>query len=556
MTEFNPDERVVSSGLQIDKIYCPSCNLPNPLGTTFCVHCSSYLGDLEDSPRQPAPDDEDALDTLIARKAEADRAAAEAAALAPAMPRNPSEPPPQPGAAGAHAVDHAALGGEEDGESGDLLASPVQLADGRLITRTSTLAKLERLQSILGDAGPLTGAREAKNEVVVYLEKKVTDQAALIEKLQKEKEAIIAEYMADALGSEKSEVDDDLLAKETARANRAETELARLGRVEAELSARMMAKEAEVAAALAEVEKVKGQMFSGEGGPAAGGGGADPAELAALRGQLAAAQQERQRLVAMAEAKLQQAEQEKERAIAMARQAMEQQDRELEQLRSRPPAGDAGGPELEAARSENARLKEQLGALTTGAKDQVRTVTRYYERILARTPCGVLVLAANGVILSVNGEGARLLGLGPADLLRKTYSEFPVLAPFHPYVQKLIAEGGELGPEVTALEPGRGDPIRIRFTAGKGELGAREVCVLVMDDLTPDPASMPPPGSSAPPGGGIEAGRAAAMQEDLFGLRMMLELLVSKATNPQVVQDVAGDLLKDLDRIIESLKRP
>jgi hypothetical protein len=83
-------------------------------------------------------------------------------------------------------------------------------------------------------------------------------------------------------------------------------------------------------------------------------------------------------------------------------------------------------------------------------------------------------------------------------------------------------------------------PVSVEASAAHGELGNRQVKILVLD-----------PGSGSG-GGGIPD--AQGLREDLFGLRMMIELLGTKADKPQVVAEVTRDLLGDLDRIVAILQ--
>jgi PAS domain-containing protein len=530
MTEFDPEARMIA-GPQFDKIYCPSCNSPNPVGSKFCVHCSSYLDELEgDAPASSGG--ADALDSLLARQREE---TAEPEQVTP-MPPDPGMEPPapisSPGAsvASASASPPAAAppsapppsaAPPPDGDQ-DLLVEPIHLADGRVITRRSTLAKLEKLQQILGEAGPLTGATKGKSDEVLALEAKIAEQAQEIEKLTTEKEEIVQAYMADALDDENPEMAEAQAAVQeaTLRASRAEAEAARLSRGEAEMHKEMRDKVTQIKDLEEEIRSLQARLMEQPdalGGPG-GAGGADPQALAA-------AQERAQKL----EAALQQ--------VMGKGQGLQAQIQQLQEQLAAAQAGGGGGG------AEAATLREQLTQVQTAAKDQVRVVTRYYERILGRVPCGVLVLAEGGVILSVNPALTSLLGIPAPELLRKPLVQVPVFQPLVPLAAALDQQPPDQDMPSQSIELATAvGPVSIEASAAQGELGNRQVKILVLD---------PGPGSG---GGGGGVRDAQGLREDLFGLRMMIELLGNKADKPQVVADVTRDLLGDLDRIVSLLE--
>lgn len=573
MAEFDPEARMIA-GPQFDKIYCPSCNSPNPVGSKFCVHCSSYLDELEGDAGGPSSDTEDALDSLLARQRE--EAVAEPDHVTPTPP-DPGVEPPAPISSPGHAVSSAPASPasaappmhEAAPAAGDpdLLEHPVHLADGRVITRKSTLAKLEKLQQILGEQGPLTGATKGKSDEVLALEAKVIELGRELEKLAAEKEEIVQAYMADALSDEGPEAADAQAALDEAnlRVSRAEAEAARLSRAEADMHKEMRQMVARVQEAEAEIERMKARLMEQ---PDPLGGGADPAALAAAeqraqqlegalrqsmsqgeqlssrvealevqlveaRQQASAAQEDSQQLL---EGQLQ----EQAEALTRAREVLAQREQEAQALRNQLEVAQAGG----GSAAEVAALKEQLTQISTAAKDQVRVVTRYYERILGHLPCGVVVLAEGNVILSVNPALTNLIGAPAPELLRKPLEQVGALVALVPLAQELdqLPPDQDLAPRPAELLSPVG-PRNVRLSAARGELGSRQVKILVLDV----------PGD----GGGGEAPPdldPMSIREDLFGLRMMIELLASKADKPNVVAEVGRDLLGDLDRVLAKLQ--
>lgn len=577
MAEFDPEARMIA-GPQFDKIYCPSCNSPNPVGSKFCVHCSSYLDELEDDARSADGDGEDALDSLLARQREETTEPEQVTPTPPDpgadLPAPISSPGPSvaatPAAPPSSAPAPSAPVGSPDSGDPDVLPQPVHLADGRVITRRSTLAKLEKLQQILGEAGPLTGATKGKSDEVLALEAKVMELTKEMEKLTVEKEEIVQAYMADALSDEGPEAADAQAAidEANARASRAEADAARLERAESDMHKEMRSLMARVQEVEAESEALKARLLEQPDDPFAGAGGADPAaleaaeqrareleaslqqvtaqgqelslqlhqkeaELAAAHQQVSAAQEGSQQLL---EGQLN----DQAAALAEARTKLAEREQEAQALRSRLEAAQAsgGGGDVEI-------LREQLSQVQAAAKDQVRVVTRYYERILGRVPCGVMVLAEGGIILSVNPAVTSLLGLPAAELLRKTLDQVPALHPLQEIVASLDAHPDQdLAAQPVELACVVG-PITVETSAARGELGSRTVKILVLDPAT---------GEGDGGGGGGGAPDPQGIREDLFGLRMMIELLGSKSDKPQVVSEVTRDLLGDLDRILSDLQ--
>lgn len=570
MAEFDPEARMIA-GPQFDKIYCPSCNSPNPVGSKFCVHCSSYLDELEDDEKSQVGDGDDALDSLLARQREKTTEPEQVTPMPPDPGAEQPAPISSPGATASSAP--ASPGSMPAPGDPDLLPYPVHLADGRVITRRSTLAKLEKLQQILGEQGPLTGATKGKSEEVLALEAKVVEQAREIEKLAAEKEEIVQAYMADALSDEGPEAADAQAAIEeaNARASRAEAEAATLSRAEADMHKEMRALVARVQEVEAEREQLKARLIE-QPDPLGGVGGANPAALAAaeqragelevslqqmmnqssalaakvrdLEGQLAQARDQASSAQEGSQRLLEGQLQEQAEVLTQARTALAEREREAQALRNQLEAVQAGGGEGGGGGAEVQALQEQLAQVQAAARDQVRVVTRYYERILGRVPCGVIVLAEGGVILSVNPAVTSLLGVPAPELLRKTLAQVPALQPLLQIAAGLdgLPPDRDLPAQAIELACAVG-PVSVNASGARGELGSRTVKILVLD---------PPSGAGGGAGGG--SAELLGLREDLFGLRMMIELLGSKADKPTVVVEVTRDLLGDLDRILSELQ--
>lgn len=610
LSDFDPDA-IAQPGLLLESIYCPACNRPNKVGTTFCAHCATYLGDLEDQER-PDPAAADALDNLVLNPEAPEEADSTPAPSAPqaAAPASTPSPPPESLPPPPPAVD--------TGPDPDILDQPVTLSDGRVVKRRSTLEKLKKLQEMTGaDFGisdiPQPAAAPAasgEDPRVAELEEKVAQQAAEIEKLQQEKETIVQEFMADALEADEDAAAEALEAeRERSKVLEEQLEAAKALRdkLRAELEAATSARDQAVTralqleadAAMAEenddsavlvgqlethLKQTKQQLTEAQAelessqrdlaaarqqlAEASSTEGDAAAQLTALKEELTLAQEAMQKHmseaatlregVAQREAKLSglggeldQSKAKLEQAMARIqagqaevstlRDALQAAEADLEAARSQSP-GDPGGAdpaELELARKQLTEAKNQISKVSEAARDQVQAVTRYYERVLAKVASGVLVLDAGGLVLSVNPEAAQLLGVQASQVIRKPYTEIAVLAGAAEGVARVLAEGVEVTDQALASLEG------VLFSASPAELGSRKVVVL---------AFQPPAGPAPAPAAEAEAAGPASerFQEDLFGLRMMIELLASKASSPGVVENVCSNLLEDVDRMLRS----
>lgn len=177
----------------------------------------------------------------------------------------------------------------------------------------------------------------------------------------------------------------------------------------------------------------------------------------------------------------------------------------------------------------------------------------------------VTQLMADGLAGGGGGDGGAVLRAVRAELDAER-------AKRHELTEKLLARIQEVETLREAVETlrrraaeGAADPealaarVRAEFRAeiearsqrAKAELEAltrrAELAEEARDQLL-ETVSAPPAPAPAGPGPGDEG-----LREDLFGLRMLLELLQSKAGQPQVVASVTRDLLADLDKVLARL---
>ncbi len=342
--------------------------------------------------------------------------------------------------------------------------------------------------------------------------------------------------MADALDKESESPDTEELEALKREASKLEAEVSRMSRAEAGLHGELAQLRQEKIELAQTIETLKGQSFE-NAGSAPSSEQPDHADPLAQGEALQRAMKAELKVTDLEEAlERQKMAFEKERGdYELTKLALEKSQAALAAAQSNPKAAAPANPE------EVAQLKDQMERLSQGAKEQVRTVTRYYERILARTPCGILVLAESGTILSINPSGARHLRVPATDLLRQNFQEVPALRGVSPVIESVLQTGKEIEPTPLTLAWAEGNPTHLQLSAGRGELGSRLVCVLVLDEVT-TPAEPPP--ASAPD--------LPNRKEDLFALRMMIELLGKKANEPSVVQEVTSDLLTDLDRMLSA----
>jgi two-component system nitrogen regulation sensor histidine kinase NtrY len=163
-------------------------------------------------------------------------------------------------------------------------------------------------------------------------------------------------------------------------------------------------------------------------------------------------------------------------------------------LRLEPDSGDELGALVEsfnmmAAELRTSREKLEQSRLDLEHKNlEVDTRRRYIETILERVATGVISLAADGRISTVNGAAERLLGLGPTVLGRSAADVFgrEDLQPLQPLVDATRSEPGATVREITIARDGREVHLAAAATVlAGGDTGRREGAVLVLDDVTP-----------------------------------------------------------------------
>jgi two-component system nitrogen regulation sensor histidine kinase NtrY len=162
-------------------------------------------------------------------------------------------------------------------------------------------------------------------------------------------------------------------------------------------------------------------------------------------------------------------------------------------LRLEPDSGDELGALVEsfnmmAAELRTSREKLEQSRLDLEHKNlEVDARRRYIETILERVATGVISLAADGRISTVNGAAERLLGLGTAVLGRPAADVFhrEDLQPLLPLVDATRSEPGATVREITIAREGREVHLAAAATVLAGGAGHREGAVLVLDDVTP-----------------------------------------------------------------------
>ena len=163
-------------------------------------------------------------------------------------------------------------------------------------------------------------------------------------------------------------------------------------------------------------------------------------------------------------------------------------------LRLEPDSGDELGSLVEsfnmmAAELRTSRERLEQSRLDLEHKNQeVDARRRYIETILERVATGVISLAADGRISTVNGAAERLLGLGPTVLGRPAADVFgrDDLQPLLPLVEATRTDLGGAVREITIARDGREVHLAAAATVLSGrDVGRREGAVLVLDDVTP-----------------------------------------------------------------------
>jgi two-component system nitrogen regulation sensor histidine kinase NtrY len=161
-------------------------------------------------------------------------------------------------------------------------------------------------------------------------------------------------------------------------------------------------------------------------------------------------------------------------------------------LRLEPDSGDELGSLVEsfnmmAAELRTSREKLEQSRLDLEHKNlEVDARRRYIETILERVATGVISLAADGRISTVNGAAERLLGLGTTVLGRPAADVFhrDGLQPLLPLVEATRSDPGATVREITIARDGREVHLAAAATVLAGG-GQRDGAVLVLDDVTP-----------------------------------------------------------------------
>jgi two-component system, NtrC family, nitrogen regulation sensor histidine kinase NtrY len=163
-------------------------------------------------------------------------------------------------------------------------------------------------------------------------------------------------------------------------------------------------------------------------------------------------------------------------------------------LRLEPDSGDELGSLVEsfnmmAAELRTSREKLEQSRLDLEHKNlEVDARRRYIETILERVATGVISLAADGRVSTVNGAAERLLGLGTTVLGRPAADVFgrDDLRPLLPLVEATRSDPGGTVREITIAREGREVHLAAAATVlSGGDTARREGAVLVLDDVTP-----------------------------------------------------------------------
>jgi two-component system nitrogen regulation sensor histidine kinase NtrY len=162
-------------------------------------------------------------------------------------------------------------------------------------------------------------------------------------------------------------------------------------------------------------------------------------------------------------------------------------------VRLEPETGDELGSLVESFNMMAAELRTSREKLEQSRHDlehknlEVDARRRYIETILERVATGVISLAADGRISTVNGAAERLLGLDAHALGRAAADVFERddLKPLLPLVEATKRDPGGVVREITLGRDGREVHLAAAATVLVGEAGRREGAVLVLDDVTP-----------------------------------------------------------------------
>ena len=163
-------------------------------------------------------------------------------------------------------------------------------------------------------------------------------------------------------------------------------------------------------------------------------------------------------------------------------------------LRLEPDSGDELGSLVESFNMMAAELRTSREKIEQSRLDleltnlEVNARRRYIETILERVATGVISLAADGRISTVNGAAERLLGLGTTVLGRPAADVFgrEDLRPLLPLVEATRTDPGGAVREITIAREGREVHLAAAATVlSGGGAGRRDGAVLVLDDVTP-----------------------------------------------------------------------
>jgi len=398
------------------------------------------------------------------------------------------------------------------------------------------LAKLERYKKFLEDPSGGTGGVGGGNELIRYLEAKVNQQTVEIEKLKQQKQDLVREVFSDAL-SEDHDDTKEKLAKAEKDVARLEAKLAEMQEKRVTLEEKLLAKGEQVAKLLEERQKVQGNQD-------------------ALRAQVEA---QLGKEAAQLKARLQQSEAHAAAAATELATVREQISRqtgamvklrtELEQLQGK---GGASSEELEQYRQQVVTLQQRVKKTMSAGATQLKALASYYEVILNHIREIVIVFDVDENIMLVNRAARAMLQLPPQQAISGKLKDFAALGPVVPAAERAIGTDHTMHGGDMIIRPDGSEGASYRLSFCPIVFPGREAFLLIMDEIR----DMPPGDRALPPGAGLAEHQLAALKEQVFSLKILAEIVAAKPDRREVVEESAGELKREIGRILDLLNDP
>lgn len=437
----------------------------------------------------------------------------------------PSAPPPPP------LRSKLSAGGSEQGET------PPNESPEAKKDRVEKLEKYKKyIEEKTAPRMPSVGDNQAQ-QIIAYLESKISAQALEIEDLKNQKNELVKEVFSEALEEEHADYEGIIqeLRKKLANAEAKVNDLAD----------KREASDVKLLKMRDELERLRG-------------GGGDlmaekirkevSADFASLLDEQA---KEHKAALLKRDAEWQEAFRKKqaegERQLTDERQKAETLEEQLQDaLAMAASASDSStGEELDAMRQQVAKkaievtsLREKLGS----SAERIQGLSTYYKGILGQISDGVVVVDAREKLFYINSAACNIMGFRPSESESRSLSEIPELALLTEYVHGI--QRGESFADVEIAFMVAGVTANAILSAQSLRFVNQDLCVLRMRRPQSE-------------GGGLSllsdlpAPSLERIQESLFSLRILVELCRSKYQQPETVLELSEQIFTEINQLLD-----